>query len=101
MPPQMRQRVPPLPDLQWTEVEDLWNSMRSKDYSYLRDPELMSHHPALKPHMRAILIDWLIEVRNESWGIPGGGTTPGHWVTVELSFFHLDFEGCMLNIKRR
>ncbi|XP_043239129.1 G1/S-specific cyclin-E-like isoform X1 [Amphibalanus amphitrite] len=62
MPPQIRQRVPPLPDLQWTEAEDLWNSMRTKDYSYKRDPALMSHHPALKPHMRAILIDWLIEV---------------------------------------
>ena len=71
MPPQIRQRVPPLPDLQWTEVEDLWNSMRTKDYSYKRDPALMSYHPALKPHMRAILIDWLIEVR------PAGGDGGG------------------------
>ncbi|XP_037088409.1 G1/S-specific cyclin-E-like [Pollicipes pollicipes] len=62
MPPQVRQRVPPLPELRWTEVEDLWTSMRAKDYSYRRDAALMTHHPALKPHMRAILIDWLIEV---------------------------------------
>lgn len=54
----------PLPALSWANAADVWNFMCKKDEaaSYLRDSTMLDHHPGLQPRMRAILLDWLIEV---------------------------------------
>jgi hypothetical protein len=36
--------------------------MLEKDKSYIRDVHMMDKHPHLQPKMRAILLDWLMEV---------------------------------------
>lgn len=36
--------------------------MLNKEKTYLRDKHLMQRHPLLQPKMRAILLDWLMEV---------------------------------------
>ena len=36
--------------------------MLEKDKSYTRDVHMMDKHPHLQPKMRAILLDWLMEV---------------------------------------
>ncbi|XP_055849912.1 G1/S-specific cyclin-E [Episyrphus balteatus] len=54
----------PLPALSWANASDVWNFMCKKDEaaSYLRDSTMLDNHPGLQPRMRAILLDWLIEV---------------------------------------
>lgn len=36
--------------------------MLNKEKTYLRDHHLLQRHPLLQPKMRAILLDWLMEV---------------------------------------
>lgn len=36
--------------------------MLAKDKTYTRDVNMMEKHPHLQPKMRAILLDWLMEV---------------------------------------
>lgn len=36
--------------------------MLNKEKMYLRDQHLLQRHPLLQPKMRAILLDWLMEV---------------------------------------
>lgn len=36
--------------------------MKAKDKKYIRDKELIHRHPQLQYRMRAILLDWIIEV---------------------------------------
>ncbi|KAJ6649296.1 G1/S-specific cyclin-E [Pseudolycoriella hygida] len=57
-------RLCPLPALAWGESKDVWKIMCTKDEkaSLERDPEMFAHHSALDPRMRAILLDWLVEV---------------------------------------
>lgn len=38
--------------------------MLNKERTYLRDKHFLQRHPLLQPKMRAILLDWLMEV---SW----------------------------------
>uniref|UniRef100_A0A1A9ZTH2 Uncharacterized protein n=1 Tax=Glossina pallidipes TaxID=7398 RepID=A0A1A9ZTH2_GLOPL len=54
----------PLPALSWANAQDVWRRMCRKDEqaSCLRDPVMLENHPGLQPRMRAILLDWLIEV---------------------------------------
>ncbi|XP_075151410.1 cyclin E [Haematobia irritans] len=54
----------PLPALSWANAQDVWQLMCKKDEqaSCLRNPSMLDHHPGLQPRMRAILLDWLIEV---------------------------------------
>ncbi|XP_065357953.1 G1/S-specific cyclin-E isoform X2 [Calliphora vicina] len=54
----------PLPALSWANAQDVWQLMCKKDEqaSCLRDCNMLDHHPGLQPRMRAILLDWLIEV---------------------------------------
>lgn len=40
--------------------------MLEKDKTYTRDVHMMDKHPHLQPKMRAILLDWLMEVSTES-----------------------------------
>ncbi|KAM9408713.1 G1/S-specific cyclin-E1 isoform 2-T3 [Pholidichthys leucotaenia] len=52
----------PLPALCWASKDVVWNNMLEKDKSYSRDVHMMSKHPQLQPRMRAVLLDWLMEV---------------------------------------
>lgn len=55
-------RASPLPALCWASKDVVWNNMLQKDKSYSRDVHVMDKHPHLQPKMRAILLDWLMEV---------------------------------------
>uniref|UniRef100_A0A3B3RL83 Cyclin E1 n=1 Tax=Paramormyrops kingsleyae TaxID=1676925 RepID=A0A3B3RL83_9TELE len=55
-------RSSPLPALCWANKEDVWSNLLKKDHSYHRDGGFMERHPHLQPKMRAILLDWLMEV---------------------------------------
>ncbi|CAL8246730.1 unnamed protein product [Lota lota] len=55
-------RRSPLPVLCWASKDVVWNNMLEKDKSYTRDAHMMDKHPHLQPKMRAILLDWLMEV---------------------------------------
>ncbi|TRY60616.1 hypothetical protein DNTS_014007 [Danionella cerebrum] len=55
-------RSTPLPSLCWASKDDVWNNLLKKDELYLRDAQVMERHPNLQPKMRAILLDWLMEV---------------------------------------
>lgn len=55
-------RASPLPLLNWANREEVWRIMLNKEQMYLRDQHLLQRHPLLQPKMRAILLDWLMEV---------------------------------------
>ncbi|XP_050455926.1 G1/S-specific cyclin-E1 [Cataglyphis hispanica] len=57
-------RPSPLPSLPWADGTLVWSLMCLGDEKTLiqRDPEMFQRHPTLQPQMRAILLDWLIEV---------------------------------------
>ncbi|XP_036391501.1 G1/S-specific cyclin-E1 [Megalops cyprinoides] len=55
-------RSSPLPVLCWANKDDVWNNLLKKDMIYSRDVNFMERHPQLQPKMRAILLDWLMEV---------------------------------------
>lgn len=52
----------PLPVLCWASKDVVWSNMLAKDKTYTRDVRVMDKHPHLQPKMRAILLDWLMEV---------------------------------------
>ncbi|XP_017860331.1 PREDICTED: G1/S-specific cyclin-E isoform X2 [Drosophila arizonae] len=54
----------PLPALSWANASEVWKRMCQRDEqdSHLRSSSMLEHHPGLQPRMRAILLDWLIEV---------------------------------------
>jgi len=57
-------RPNPLPSIDWADRREVWTAMQRKERlaTYKRDPALFERHPGLHERMRAILIDWLIEV---------------------------------------
>lgn len=55
-------RDSPLPSFQWADSKEVWETMLRKEQHYVRDPHMLNRHPTIQPKMRAILIDWLIEV---------------------------------------
>lgn len=57
-------RPTPLPCIPWADNYQIWSFMCLSDQKSLiqRDPEMFQRHPTLQPRMRAILLDWLIEV---------------------------------------
>ncbi|GAB1598194.1 G1/S-specific cyclin-E-like isoform X1 [Argonauta hians] len=52
----------PLPKLSWADSNEVWQVMLEKELSYVKDPSMLDRHPSLQAKMRAILLDWLIEV---------------------------------------
>uniref|UniRef100_A0A3B5MJN8 Cyclin E1 n=1 Tax=Xiphophorus couchianus TaxID=32473 RepID=A0A3B5MJN8_9TELE len=40
----------------------VWSNMLKKDRTYSKDTHMLEKHPHLEPMMRAILLDWLMEV---------------------------------------
>lgn len=57
-------RLCPLPVLSWADAKEVWKFMCKKDEKTAidRDPKMLTNHPGLQARMRAILLDWLIEV---------------------------------------
>lgn len=55
-------RNSPLPSFSWADPSEVWQLMIDKDSTYIRNPQLMKRHPMLHARMRAILLDWLMEV---------------------------------------
>ncbi|XP_066050764.1 G1/S-specific cyclin-E1 isoform X1 [Chamaea fasciata] len=55
-------RATPLPALGWANRDDVWKNMINKEETYMRDKFYMQRHPQLQPKMRAVLLDWLMEV---------------------------------------
>ncbi|XP_048118618.1 G1/S-specific cyclin-E1 [Alosa alosa] len=55
-------RSSPLPNLCWGSKDVVWNNLLRKDEAYTHDTRVMERHPNLQPKMRAILLDWLMEV---------------------------------------
>lgn len=52
----------PLPDLSWGSSKDVWLKMLGKECKYVHSSRLLQKHSNLNADMRAILLDWLIEV---------------------------------------
>ena len=55
----------PFPALRWADREEVWRLICKKETGmYVRRPaeEILAQNPALYPRMRAILLDWIIEV---------------------------------------
>ncbi|KAJ1082673.1 hypothetical protein NDU88_002838 [Pleurodeles waltl] len=55
-------RASPLPILGFGSKDVVWKNMVLKEHAYVRDKHFMQRHPHLQPKMRAILLDWLMEV---------------------------------------
>ena len=53
-----------MPKLTWANNHDLWEVMRKKDSKYVHDPNYLKRHSSIEPQMRAILLDWLVEISN-------------------------------------
>jgi hypothetical protein len=47
--------------------------MLNKEKTYLRDEHFLQRHPLLQARMRAVLLDWLMEVSLE---VPAAGASP-------------------------
>jgi len=55
----------PLPELSWADRQEIWDLCAKKETGMYRRhgaESLLSKHVALQPRMRAILLDWLVEV---------------------------------------
>uniref|UniRef100_A0A8B9H8R0 Cyclin E2 n=1 Tax=Astyanax mexicanus TaxID=7994 RepID=A0A8B9H8R0_ASTMX len=46
----------------WGGSEDVWVKMLSKETKYKHGKSCLERHPRLQPKMRAVLLDWLMEV---------------------------------------
>lgn len=55
-------RNSPLPELNWADPAEVWEVMLKKEQQYTRSHCMLDRHSGLQPRMRAILLDWLIEV---------------------------------------
>ncbi|XP_029038801.2 G1/S-specific cyclin-E1-like [Osmia bicornis bicornis] len=57
-------RPSPLPSFPWADGNQVWSFMCLGDQKTIiqRNPQMFQRHPTLQPRMRAILLDWLIEV---------------------------------------
>ncbi|XP_068431381.1 G1/S-specific cyclin-E2-like [Clinocottus analis] len=57
-----RDAAPPLPHLGWGYPADVWEKMVDREQNYRHSKSFMQKHPTIRPRMRSILLDWLIEV---------------------------------------
>lgn len=55
-------RLSPFPKFNWADPDEVWSSLCRKDRLYKRNHDYILAHPSLQPRMRAILLDWLVEV---------------------------------------
>ena len=63
---EQQENVPPtcpLPNLAWANSQEVWRNMRKKEcVTAYPDHVLRTRHPGLTSHMRAILLEWMMEV---------------------------------------
>lgn len=52
----------PMPSLNWANNNDLWKMMRFKDLQYRHDYNYLNRHDQIKPYMRVMLVDWMVEI---------------------------------------
>lgn len=52
----------PMPKLSWANNHELWQTMLKKDAKYVHDAFYLKRHINIEPQMRAILLDWLVEI---------------------------------------
>lgn len=60
-----RKKSSPFPVLSWADKDEIWKLICKKEFGmYKRLPgeDILNRHQSLRPRMRAILLDWLIEV---------------------------------------
>ncbi|PVD20678.1 hypothetical protein C0Q70_18836 [Pomacea canaliculata] len=57
-----RREVNPMPMLDWADQDILWTEMLKKEDKYQHSPHIMENHSKLQPGMRAVLMEWLMEV---------------------------------------
>lgn len=60
--PEQQLDTTPMPKLSWANNHELWETMRKKDAKYVHDPFYLKRHCGIEPQMRAILLDWLVEI---------------------------------------
>lgn len=48
----------------WGNSKDVWLNILKKENRYAHCKHFTSLHSSLQPHMRSILLDWLLEVRS-------------------------------------
>ena len=54
----------PLPNLAWANSQEVWQNMREKEQVTTHPDHLLrTRHPGLTSHMRAILLEWMMEVK--------------------------------------
>lgn len=61
----LNSRPCPLPEISWGKRAAFWQMICNRDSATLtyRNPDYQEYHEHITPRMRAILLDWLIEVR--------------------------------------
>lgn len=52
-----------MPMLDWADQDILWTEMLKKEDKYQHSPHIMENQSKLQPGMRAVLMEWLMEVR--------------------------------------
>ncbi|XP_063293499.1 G1/S-specific cyclin-E1 [Pelobates fuscus] len=52
----------PLPNLSFADGDEVWRNMVEQDRDYPRSSNWLKKHPELDTRMRAVLLDWLMEV---------------------------------------
>ena len=55
-------RKSPLPALTFADGTEIWDLMCKMDVKYKKNPDTFKNHPVLGPQMRAILLDWIMDV---------------------------------------
>nr|XP_054771856.1 G1/S-specific cyclin-E-like [Lytechinus pictus] len=61
-PAHVSDRASPIPLLHWDDLPEVWSIMTRKEAMCPRKHDCLKSHPSLGERMRAILLDWLIEV---------------------------------------
>ncbi len=52
----------PMPNINWAKGDDVWRAMRKNELKYVHDANYMRRHAGIEPHMRGILLDWVVEL---------------------------------------
>jgi hypothetical protein len=60
--PEEHSQTTPMPNINWAHGDDVWRAMRKNELKYVHDPNYMSRHSGIQPHMRGILLDWIVEL---------------------------------------
>ncbi|RMZ96310.1 G1 S-specific cyclin-E2 isoform X2 [Brachionus plicatilis] len=58
----VRANQTPFPSLTWTDKFEFFECMRSSEIKYRKNAHYLQRHKSIEAQMRAILIDWLIEI---------------------------------------